>query len=122
MASRTSARTGTWVRAFFVVGKQYRAPMFVATSAERDIAFDFMRRQKPTKASTDPPFQDPILWVFHFDPKRRCSNVNLIDKNDGKVGNEFEFLFSPYSSKKVWTVFRYCIINVIKHHCRCFYM
>ena len=39
-----------------------------------------------------------MLWTFRFDPTLRCNHVNFIDRNDGTVRNEAEFLFAPYSA------------------------
>ena len=89
-------------RDFFIAGKRYRAPMFVATSFDELVAESFMRRLDPASEEQSPPHQEPILWTFHFDESlpenRRCVHVNFIDKNDGTVGNEDEFLFAPYSA------------------------
>ena len=65
-------------RAFFTPGKQYRAPMFVATTFERHVANDFMQRQA----------EEPVLWTFRFHAELRCNHVNYIDRNDGTVHNE----------------------------------
>ena len=49
-----------------------------------------------------------MLWRFHLDgalpPNRRCVHVNFIDRNDGTVHNEDEFLFAPYSTFTVRAV------------------
>ena len=47
-------------QAFFVAGKQYRAPMFVATSFEEDVSVDtFLMRLPPASAEQSPPHQVP---------------------------------------------------------------
>ena len=55
-----------------------------------------------------PPMQEPTLWRFHLDgslpENRRCVHVNFIDRTDGTVHGEDEFLFSPYSVFTVRTV------------------
>jgi len=76
-------------RDFFTVGKTYRAPMYLATSADEDVSSDFMDRD------------EPIMWTFHFDPVKKCKHVNYIDRNDGSVSDESEFLFVPYSIFRV---------------------
>ena len=62
-------------RAFFTAGTRYRAPMFVATSFEEDVAVNtFLMQLPPPTAHQAPPFQEPCLWRFHFDgglPERR---------------------------------------------------
>ena len=95
-------------RGFFVAGKQYRAPRFVASSIQEDVAERFMRRLKPASEHQAPPHQEPVLWTFHFDASlpesERCLHVNFIDKNDGTVDDEDEFLFAPYSTFTVRAV------------------
>jgi len=102
-------------RDFFVAGKRYRAPMFLATSFEEFVAEQFMRRLEPAADEQSPPHQEPTLWTFHFDASlpenRRCVHVNFIDKNDGSLngvaaneGAEDEFLFAPYSAFTVRSV------------------
>eukprot|EP00401_Gymnodinium_catenatum_P041986 CAMPEP_0117548876 /NCGR_PEP_ID=MMETSP0784-20121206/47874_1 /TAXON_ID=39447 /ORGANISM="" /LENGTH=434 /DNA_ID=CAMNT_0005345843 /DNA_START=46 /DNA_END=1346 /DNA_ORIENTATION=+ len=90
-------------RSFFQVGKQYRAPMYVATSLREDVAIkSFLMRLPPPEASQQPPFQEPTLWRFHLDgtlPEgERCAHVNFIDRTDGTVNQEHEFLYAPYSA------------------------
>ena len=89
-------------RAFFQPGTSYRAPMFVATSFDEDVAvYTFLMRLDSPSASQQPPHQEPVLWVFHYDgslpESRRCVHVNFIDRTDGTVHGEDEFLFAPYS-------------------------
>ena len=90
-------------RDFFTPGKQYRAPMFVATSFDQGIATTrFLAQLEPASPDQQPPHQEPCLWIFHFDgslpESRRCLHVNFIDRTDGSVGgDELEFLFAPYS-------------------------
>ena len=89
-------------RDFFTPGKRYRAPMFVATSFDEHVSINtFLARLEPPSASQQPPFQEPVLWTFHFDGSlpehRRCVHVNFIDRTDGTVHREDEFLFAPYS-------------------------
>ena len=47
---------------------------------------------------------EPVLWTFRFDPDLRCKHVNFIDRTDGTVRNEDEFLFTPYSAFTVVSV------------------
>ena len=89
-------------RAFFEAGKRYRAPMFVATSFSEDVPVDvFLSRLPPPTADQAPPFQEPTIWRFHLDSSlpeaRRCVHANFIDRTDGTVHGEDEFLFAPYS-------------------------
>ena len=89
-------------RTFFQAGKKYRAPMFVATSFDKDTAVrTFLMRLDPPTAEQSPPFQEATLWRFHLDgattESQRCKHVNYIDRTDGTVHGEDEFLFSPYS-------------------------
>ena len=87
---------------FFQAGKKYRAPMFVATSFDKATAVrTFLMRLDPPTAEQSPPFQEATLWRFHLDgaipESQRCKHVNYIDRTDGTVHGEDEFLFSPYS-------------------------
>ena len=88
-------------REFFTVGKKYRAPMFVATSFSEKVAVNFLKRLDPPTDHQTPPLQEPTLWRFHLDgnlPEReRCMQANFIDRTDGTVRGEDEFLFAPYS-------------------------
>ena len=89
-------------RAFFAPGVKYRAPMFLATSFRQEVSVDiFLSRLPPATADQTPPYQEPTLWRFHLDgslpESRRCVHVNFIDRTDGTVHNEDEFLYSPYS-------------------------
>ena len=65
-------------RAFFTPGRQYRAPMFVATSFDEGVATHFLARLDPASDEQQPPHQEPCLWTFHFDgslPEARRSNL-----------------------------------------------
>lgn len=88
-------------RDFFTVGKTYRVPMYLATSADDDVAEEFMQRLAPPSAAQEPAHQEPTMWIFHFDKEKRCKHVNFIDKTDGSASGENEFLFVPYSIFKV---------------------
>ena len=52
-----------------------------------------------------PSLSPQVLWRFHLDgalpPNRRCVHVNFIDRTDGTVHGEDEFLFSAYSAFEV---------------------
>ena len=103
----------------------YRVPMYLATSADDDVADEFLCRLKLPSGSQQPPHQEPVMWVFHFDPVKRCKNINFIDKarnshvmpspwllpsitdpasarspeqTDNTRSGENEFLFPPYST------------------------
>ena len=89
-------------RVFFQPGKKYRSPMFVATSFDEGTAVrTFLMRLDPPTADQTPAFQEPTLWRFHLDgalpENRRCVHANFIDRTDGTVHGEDEFLYSPYS-------------------------
>ena len=96
-------------RSFFEPGRCFRANMFVATSFNESVSVDtFLQRLETPSAAQQPPFQEPVLWTFHFDASlpedRRCVHVNFIDRTDGTVHNEDEFLFAPYSCFTVRSV------------------
>lgn len=88
---------------FFTGGKAYRAPMFLATSTDEDVSVHtFLMRLPAASASQSPPWQEPVLWRFHLNgslpENRRCVHVNFIDRTDGTVHGEDEFLYAPYST------------------------
>ena len=99
-------------RGFFdaMVGQTYRAPMFLATSFGEDVARNFMERLDLPSSEQQPPFQEPVLFVFHFrhdlPENRRCVHVNFIYRDYNSLGGaqEFEFLFAPYSAFTVRSV------------------
>eukprot|EP00811_Abedinium_folium_P035445 NODE_8235_length_1512_cov_5.008664.p1 GENE.NODE_8235_length_1512_cov_5.008664~~NODE_8235_length_1512_cov_5.008664.p1 ORF type:complete len:470 (+),score=79.63 NODE_8235_length_1512_cov_5.008664:2-1411(+) len=79
-------------QAFFVQGKQYRAPMFLATTTKKEgIALQQFARKAQVDASLP-----PVLYVFHFDPERGSLNANYLGACS-LVCIEAELLFSPYS-------------------------
>jgi len=79
---------------FFVAGKKYRIPMFLATSEKRQVAENFMVM---AAHSGDP----PVMWTIKVDPRGaaqllyRCKHVNQLPMSN--VPGEFEYLFAPYS-------------------------
>jgi hypothetical protein len=77
-------------RSFFVPGRAFRQPAYLATSFSRDVALVFLRRSTmPVK----------VLWLIRIDPERKCVHVNLVQKSN--VAGEQEYLFAPYSVFKV---------------------
>ena len=123
-------------RAFFTQmfkqGTKYRVPMYLATSADDEVAENrFLARLEEPSGRQQPPHQEPVMWIFHFDPVKRCKNINFIDKarssrvmpspwlfpsltdpastrspeqTDDTVSGESEFLFPPYSTFTVRSV------------------
>jgi len=79
---------------FFVAGRKYRIPMFLATSFNPQVAenFSVMAAQRG-----DP----PVIWTIKVDARGeaqllyRCKHVNQVAKTN--VAGEFEFLYAPYS-------------------------
>ena len=79
---------------FFVVGKYYRVPGFLATSFEQKVSMKFvamsMMKNNPS-----------TLWVVLLDgkgardPQYRCMHASFVQKSH--LSKEREFLFSPYS-------------------------
>lgn len=49
-------------RSFFVIGKVYRCPMYLATSLNRNVSLTFCRRVALEGAP-------PVLWVLHLNPE-----------------------------------------------------
>jgi hypothetical protein len=87
-------------RDFFVRGKKYRVPGFLATSFSIKVAKSFLNYAGDRG-------EEPILWTVILDergetqPKHRCLHVNLL--NSHKHGEQ-EFLFVPYSTFTVQSV------------------
>ena len=79
---------------FFVAGKKYRIPMFLATSDKARVAENFMAMAADRG---DP----PVIWTIKVDARGasqvmyRCKHVNQVCKTN--VPGEFEFLYAPYS-------------------------
>ena len=73
-------------RSFFVAGRHFRQPAYLATSFSRAVADGFIARSNmPSKA----------LWLVRIDPVRKCRHVNLV-RNTHVA--EQEYLFTPYSA------------------------
>ena len=79
-------------RDFFVAGREFRQPAFLATSFRESTADFFMSRSTmPAK----------VKWLVRIDPERKCRHVNLVTKRAPGVPDEQEYLFAPYSVFKV---------------------
>jgi hypothetical protein len=75
-------------RCFFVPGREFRQPAFLATSFRESTADLFMSRSTmPTK----------VKWLVRIDPDLKCRHVNLVTKRAPGVPDEREYLFAPYS-------------------------
>lgn len=83
-------------RGFFIQGKAYRQPAYLATSFSQQKAMEFMRR-----AGRSP---QRVIWRVHIDPVLKCEHVNLVRKVAPGVPDEEEYLFAPYSVFTVRTV------------------
>jgi len=90
---------------WYTQGKEYRVPMYLATSSDEEKAEEFMRGGAGI---------EPVMFIFHFDKVKRCKHVNFVDKTDGTVKGEKEFLFAPYS---VFTVRRVEVVKEAKVTC-----
>jgi hypothetical protein len=79
---------------FFVKGKKYRVPMFLASSFKHHVAENFSVLAHHRK-------ENPVIWSIKVDPRgqhellHRCKHVNHLAKSN--VDGEDEFLFAPYS-------------------------
>ena len=79
---------------FFVAGKKYRVPMYLATSFELRVAKNFCDM-------ADVRGESPVIWSIKVDPRGasdplyRCKHVNQVAKSN--VPGEAEFLYAPYS-------------------------
>jgi hypothetical protein len=74
-------------RGFFVQGRKFRQPAYLATSFSEQVARGFI---------ADRGGDDCTLWRVHIDPERKCAHVNLVKKTN--VRGEEEYLFAPYST------------------------
>ena len=72
---------------FFVQGRKFRQPAYLATSFSEQVARGFI---------ADRGGDDCTLWRVHIDPERKCVHVNLVKKTN--VPGEEEYLFAPYST------------------------
>merc|ERR1719424_592584 len=79
-------------RCFFTKDKIYRVPMFLATSFKRGTAELFMKRM--SKGGNK-----PTLFIFKFDPVKRCMHANYLGDVTAVSGEE-EFLLPPYAGFK----------------------
>ena len=74
-------------RSFYVSGRHFRQPAYLATSFSRAVASEFIgRSDMPSK----------VLWLVRIDPQRKCLHVNLVKRSN--VHGEEEYLFAPYSA------------------------
>jgi hypothetical protein len=73
-------------RSFFVTGRKFRQPSFLATSFSGEVADGFIARSG---------MQSKVRWLVRIDPARKCVHVNLVKKTN--VEGEEEYLFAPYS-------------------------
>jgi hypothetical protein len=73
-------------RLFFVVGKKYRYPGFLATSLQESVAWGFMHRAADRK-------EPCVLWVIRVPPL--CMQVHFVQRTH--IQGEEEYLFAPYS-------------------------
>ena len=74
-------------RSFFVAGREFRQPAYLATSFSLDVANQFLRRS--TMASK-------ARYLVRIDPEEKCVHVNLVKKSN--VPGEGEYLFAPCES------------------------
>jgi hypothetical protein len=79
-------------RDFFVAGRQFRQPAFLATSFDRAVTDNFIQRAIDNQR---------VLWVIHINEQRGCMHVNLVTKIAANIPDEQEYLFVPYSAFRV---------------------
>jgi hypothetical protein len=89
------SRAGVAVQPFFITGKKYRVPMFLATSFRKQKAQDFIDGSSADAL---------VLWKVKLHPHDRCHHVNLVRDTETHVEGECEFLFVPYSAFTVESV------------------
>jgi hypothetical protein len=79
-------------RSFFVPGREFRQPAFLATSFLESTAETFIGRSTmPSKAK----------WLVRIDPEYKCRHVNLVTRRVADLEDEQEYLFAPYSAFRV---------------------
>ena len=76
-------------RSFFVPGREFRQPAYLATSFSEDVARRFIVERGG---------DDSVLWRVRIDPVRKCVHVNLVTKRVPGLPDEQEYLFAPYSA------------------------
>merc|ERR1712224_211542 len=88
---------GDKYKPFFVEGKKYRVPGFLATSFSQQITRHFMRRARKKEKR--------VLWCIQLDERGRDDPLyqvqNVAWLTASHVKGEEEYLFSPYSVFKV---------------------
>jgi len=72
----------------------YRVPTLLATSFEKRVAMNFIKRIDDSKPK--------VLFIVRLDRDLGCKQVNFLDKTE--VDGEAEFLFSAYSVFRVQSV------------------
>ena len=88
-------------RGFFVEGKKYRVPGFLATSFSEAVAVQLCDE------AVVPDGGSRVLWVIHVDPagedspEKRCKHAHLIQSH---IPGEVEYLFTAFSTFTVRTV------------------
>jgi outer membrane protein assembly factor BamB len=87
-------------RAFFVPGRRYRVPQFLATSFHKEVALAFIARVRPS----DGVAKSRVLWKIKLDPVRGCGHVRHITKDADVYCDECEFLFTAFSAFEVLSV------------------
>lgn len=80
-------------RHFWVAEKQYRCPMYLATSKNKIVSQKTFCRRATEMGLP------PVLYVIHLHPDWGCLHVNYVDRTN--IPGEDEFLFVPYSVFKV---------------------
>jgi hypothetical protein len=79
-------------RSFFVSGRQFRQPAYLATSFSEDVARRFIGMRGADRC---------VLWRVRIDAVRKCMHVNLVTRRVPGLPDEQEYLFAPYSAFSV---------------------
>ena len=74
-------------RSFFIEGRRFRQPAYLATSFSETVAREFIRMRGGG---------DCVMWRVRIDRQRKCHHVNLVRRSN--VQGEAEYLFTPYSA------------------------
>jgi hypothetical protein len=82
-------------RSFFVEGREFRQPAYLATSFSEETANGFIERAAASGVDSC------ARWIVQIDPELKCAHVNLLTKRVPNLPDEKEYLFAPYSAFEV---------------------
>jgi len=83
---------------WFETDREYRIPMFLATSQDATISKRFLKNF--AKETGEPDYFVPVFIIVHIDRERYCQQVNFCEALTTCAG-EVEWLFAAYSTFRV---------------------